>query len=167
MPLCSWASLTQCFFLRALKTWYASAEQCSRNSMLQCPYFLCMGLSPVLHVTCDPLFLFMASNQRELNKKQSLLQRDLRVALRGSRTASANAVRMPRKHAHYIVLGVKYLQKKNNKKKIRVGCRWVWALIRLFLLFVARQNLKVFSEIFWINLSLENSCSPDVLQPIP
>lgn len=28
-------------------------------------YFLWMGLSPVLHVTCDPLFPFMASNQRE------------------------------------------------------------------------------------------------------
>lgn len=51
---------------------------------------------------------------------------DLRVALRGSRTASANAVRMPRKHAHYIVLGVKYFKKKQTTKRrdilAVVGC---------------------------------------------
>lgn len=42
---------------------------------------------------------------------------DLGVALRGSRTASANAVRMPRKHGHDIVLGVKYLKKNNLKRR--------------------------------------------------
>lgn len=54
VPRCYWASFTQCFFLRALMTWYASAKQRSRKNMLQCIYFLCTGLLPILHMTCDP-----------------------------------------------------------------------------------------------------------------
>jgi len=34
------------------------------GNKLRCMYFFCMGLLPVLHITCDLLFPFMAGNQR-------------------------------------------------------------------------------------------------------
>lgn len=87
------------------------------GNMPQCIYFLCMGLLPIFHITCDLLFPFMASNQREwrsLMRNNPFCKWTSEQLLQAAGLQVLMLWRCPGNMPCYIFLGVKYFKERET-----------------------------------------------------